>query len=64
LEGALWFSGSNGFFPFDNKPGGVYAAERILEDPDHFIGELRQLGIEIFESPIAEIRGRCTLPQA
>jgi hypothetical protein len=35
---------------FDTKPGGVYAAERILEDPRPFILELQQLGVEIHES--------------
>ncbi len=40
---------------FKNKPGGVYAAERLLEEPDDFIGEMKSLGVEIFESDVKEV---------
>ncbi len=30
-----------------DKPGGIYAAERIVDDPDNFLAELTSLGIEI-----------------
>ncbi len=35
---------------FDGKPGGVYAAERLLEDPSEFLAALKQLGVGIWES--------------
>ena len=34
---------------FKDKPGGVYAPERLLEDPDPFIAALRELGVDIAE---------------
>ncbi len=37
---------------FDHLPGGVYAPERLLEQPDGFIEELKNLGVEIYESDI------------
>jgi len=40
---------------FDGIPGGVYAAERILEKPDAFIADMRKLGVEIYESEIAAV---------
>ena len=39
---------------FDDRPGGVYAAERLLEDPDPFIAALREQGVEVSESDLAE----------
>ncbi|MHA1567948.1 MAG: saccharopine dehydrogenase family protein [Alphaproteobacteria bacterium] len=33
---------------FDNQPGGVYSAERILEEPDEFLAELIGRGLEIY----------------
>jgi len=39
---------------FADKPGGVYAAERLLENPDSFIAALRGMGVEISESALAE----------
>jgi len=32
---------------FDSKPGGVYAAERLLDEPSDFLRELEELGIQI-----------------
>lgn len=32
---------------FDSKPGGVYAAERLMDDPTDFLRELEALGIQI-----------------
>jgi len=40
---------------FDGIPGGVYAAERILEKPDAFIADMRKLGVEIYESETAAV---------
>lgn len=40
---------------FDGLPGGVYAAERLLEKPDAFIAEMKKLGVEIFESETVEL---------
>ncbi len=40
---------------FDSLPGGVYAAERLLEEPSAFIDELKSRGIEIFESEVQEV---------
>ncbi len=37
---------------FSEKPGGVYAAERILDAPEPFLQDLRKLGVEMFESPM------------
>ncbi len=37
---------------FDHLPGGVYAPERLLEQPEAFIKELKNLGIEIYESDV------------
>ncbi len=37
---------------FDHLPGGVYAPERLLEQPDGFIDELKNLGVGIHESDI------------
>jgi len=38
---------------FDAKPGGVYAAERLLDDPAPFIEELEALGVTISESDLS-----------
>ncbi len=38
---------------FDAKPGGVYAPERILDAPDEFIEDLKKLGVQIAELPVA-----------
>jgi len=35
---------------FAKKPGGVYSAERLLDDPRPFIADLKKMGVEIFES--------------
>ncbi len=35
---------------FSQKPGGVYSAERLLDDPGPFIADLREMGVEIYES--------------
>lgn len=40
---------------FDKLPGGVYAPERLLEDPTDFIEELRKLGVDIKEYDIQEL---------
>ena len=40
---ALWAARGT----WDDKPGGVYAAERILDDPDPFLDELSRRGIEL-----------------
>ncbi len=40
---------------FDGMPGGVYAPERILEQPDAFLTELAALGIEMTESEILTV---------
>ena len=37
---------------FDNMPGGVYAPERLLENPDPFMAALRGMGVEIVEHEI------------
>ena len=37
----------------NDKPGGVYAAERLLEDPDPFIAALREMGVAIVEYDLA-----------
>ena len=33
---------------FNDKPGGVYSAERVLTDPDEFLTELIHRGLEIY----------------
>ena len=33
---------------FKKVPGGIYSAERLLEDPDPFLQEIMQRGVEIF----------------
>lgn len=38
---------------FEGVPGGVYSAERLLEDPDPFLAELRALGVEIGDEELA-----------
>ena len=40
---------------FDSLPGGVYAAERLLENPGKFIEELKNRGIDIYESDLEPI---------
>ncbi len=40
---------------FDALPGGVYAAERLLVQPDAFIEGLKAMGVEIFESDIQKV---------
>ena len=37
---------------FNHLPGGVYAAERLLEDPDEFLQELKNLGLTIKENAV------------
>ncbi len=39
---------------FNDIPGGVYSGERLLENPDPFIEDLKSLDMEIFESEIIE----------
>jgi saccharopine dehydrogenase-like NADP-dependent oxidoreductase len=39
---------------FNGMPGGVYAPERLLEDPGPFIAALREMGVEISESAIMD----------
>jgi hypothetical protein len=34
----------------DAMPGGVYAPEKLLDNPDPFLAELKALGVEIFDS--------------
>lgn len=34
----------------DAKPGGVYAPEKLLDNPDPFLAELKTRGVEIFDS--------------
>lgn len=41
---ALWELGGR----FRDTPGGVYAPERLLADPDPFLAELMRRGVEIF----------------
>ncbi len=33
---------------FNNMGGGVYSSERLLEDPDGFLSELIERGLEIY----------------
>lgn len=40
---ALWA----GQGKFDDKPGGVYSPERLLDDPDPFLEELKRRGVEM-----------------
>lgn len=40
---------------FDGLPGGVYAPERLLAQPDAFIEGLKDLGVEIFESETVQV---------
>lgn len=44
VQAALWLHEGM----FDDKPGGVYSAERLLEDPDPFLSELIERGLEIY----------------
>ena len=44
VQAALWLHEGM----FDDKPGGVYAAERLLDDPDPFLSELIDRGLEIY----------------
>jgi lysine 6-dehydrogenase len=37
---------------FDDLPGGVYSAERLLDKPDTFIVGMKQLGVDLFESGV------------
>lgn len=43
ITAALWMTQGK----FDDKPGGVYAAEKLLDDPDPFLDELIKKGIEL-----------------
>lgn len=40
---ALWVTEGK----FDNKPGGVYSAERLLDDPEPFLNELTRQGVKM-----------------
>ncbi|UCD85649.1 MAG: hypothetical protein JSU92_05515, partial [Deltaproteobacteria bacterium] len=40
---ALWVTEGR----FDDKPGGVYSAERLLDDPEPFLEELTRRGVEM-----------------
>jgi saccharopine dehydrogenase-like NADP-dependent oxidoreductase len=40
---------------FDSLPGGVYSADRLLEEPDDFIQALKDKGVEIFESETVRV---------
>jgi hypothetical protein len=40
---------------FDNLPGGVYSADRLLEEPDGFIQAMKDKGVEIFESETVRV---------
>jgi len=44
VTAALWEAKGN----FKSKPGGVYSAERLLDDPDPFLKDLMSRGVEIF----------------
>jgi|LSQX01.2.fsa_nt_gb saccharopine dehydrogenase-like NADP-dependent oxidoreductase len=44
LAAALWL----GRGKWDDKPGGVYAPERIVDEPDQFLEDLRRRGVEIY----------------
>lgn len=41
---------------FDGKPGGVYAAERILDEPSEFLAGLEGLGVTITESELLPVK--------
>ena len=43
LQAAVWLCQGK----FDHLPGGVYAPERLLDDPEEFLAELRKRGIEM-----------------
>ncbi len=43
MTAALWLARGR----FDHYPGGVYAPERIIDNPDEFLQELMQRGVEI-----------------
>jgi hypothetical protein len=43
LQTILWLNMGK----FDHLPGGVYSAERLIEDPDPFLKELESQGMEI-----------------
>ena len=44
VQAALWLNEGM----FDGKPGGVYSEERLLDDPDPFLSELIERGLEIY----------------
>lgn len=44
VQAALWIKEG----AFSGKPGGVYSSERLLDDPDPFISELIERGLEIY----------------
>jgi saccharopine dehydrogenase-like NADP-dependent oxidoreductase len=44
VQGLVWLLQGK----FDNKPGGVYSAERLLDNPDPFLAELVERGLEIY----------------
>jgi lysine 6-dehydrogenase len=41
LQAAVWLFGGK----FDKLPGGVYAPERLIKDPEPFLSELRKRGV-------------------
>jgi len=43
LQAAVWLHQGK----FKKLPGGVYAAERLIEDPEPFLAELRKRGVEM-----------------
>ena len=43
LQAAVWLCRGK----FDHLPGGVYAPERLLEDPEEFLSALRARGVEM-----------------
>jgi saccharopine dehydrogenase-like NADP-dependent oxidoreductase len=42
----------------EGKPGGVYSGERLLDDPDLFLAELRAMGLAIAEDALAVDAGK------
>lgn len=44
VQAALWLNEGM----FDGKSGGVYSPERLLDDPDPFLSELIERGLEIY----------------
>lgn len=44
VQAAIWLKEGK----FDKKPGGVYSAERLLDNPDPFLSELIERGLEIY----------------